>query len=50
MKISEIISLIEEVAPIPLQEEYDNAGMQVGDKNNEAMIAIFLLANKSFRT
>ena len=36
MKISEIISLIEEVAPISLQEEYDNAGMQVGDKNNEA--------------
>lgn len=36
MKISEIISLIEEVAPISLQEEYDNAGLQVGDKNNEA--------------
>ena len=43
MKISEIISLIEEIAPISLQEEYDNAGMQVGDKNNEATGALLCI-------
>lgn len=40
MKISEVISLIEEVAPISLQEEYDNSGLQVGDKNREATGAL----------
>ena len=43
MKISEIISLIEEVAPISLQEEYDNAGLQVGNKNNEATGALLCI-------
>lgn len=43
MKISEIISLIEEVAPIPLQEGYDNAGMQVGDKTREATGALLCI-------
>ena len=43
MKISEIISLIEEVAPISLQEEYDNAGMQVGNKENEATGALLCI-------
>lgn len=43
MKISEIISLIEEVAPISLQESYDNAGMQVGDKTQEATGALLCI-------
>lgn len=43
MKISEIISLIEEIAPLPLQEEYDNAGMQVGDKSREATGALLCI-------
>lgn len=43
MKISEIISLIEDVAPLSLQEDYDNAGLQVGDKNNEATGALLCI-------
>ena len=43
MKISEVISLIEEIAPLPLQEEYDNAGMQVGDKSREATGALLCI-------
>lgn len=43
MKISEIISVIEEVAPLPLQESYDNAGLQVGNKNNEATGALLCI-------
>jgi dinuclear metal center YbgI/SA1388 family protein len=35
MKISEIINSIEEFAPLQLQEDYDNSGLQVGDKNVE---------------
>jgi len=31
MKIREIIEEIEAIAPLPLQEDYDNAGIQVGD-------------------
>ncbi len=36
MRIKEIIQSIEQLAPIPLQEEYDNSGLQVGDPNREA--------------
>ena len=43
MKISEIISLIEDVAPLSLQEDYDNAGLQVGDINNEATGALLCI-------
>ncbi len=31
VKIRDIIDAIEQVAPLPLQEGYDNAGLQVGD-------------------
>jgi dinuclear metal center YbgI/SA1388 family protein len=31
MKIAQIIGAIEEFAPLPLQEDFDNAGLQVGD-------------------
>ena len=33
MLISDIIAAIEQEAPLSLQESYDNAGMQVGDKS-----------------
>lgn len=33
MIVSEITSLIEEYAPLALQEDYDNAGLLVGDKS-----------------
>lgn len=32
MLIGDIISVIEQYAPLPLQEDYDNCGMQVGSK------------------
>lgn len=35
MKIREITSAIETLAPLRLQEEYDNAGLQVGFEQNE---------------
>ena len=35
MKVNEITSAIEQVAPLYLQEDFDNAGMQVGDPNSE---------------
>lgn len=40
MKISDITSAIEEYAPLSLQENYDNSGMQVGDKHWEATGAL----------
>ncbi|HTN67919.1 MAG TPA: Nif3-like dinuclear metal center hexameric protein [Dysgonamonadaceae bacterium] len=36
MRIKEILQIIETLAPLPLQEEYDNSGVQVGDSNREA--------------
>ena len=35
MKISEIISYLETVAPTVYQESYDNAGLIIGDRNTE---------------
>ncbi len=35
MRIKEIIQTIEQLAPIALQEDYDNSGVQVGDINRE---------------
>lgn len=35
MKIREVLSAIEQLAPLPLQEGYDNSGVQVGDINQE---------------
>lgn len=40
MKIKEILHLIEQLAPIPLQESFDNSGVQIGDINQEAKGAI----------
>ncbi|MEG1617667.1 MAG: Nif3-like dinuclear metal center hexameric protein [Bacteroidales bacterium] len=43
MKIREIIQVIEQVAPRPLQESYDNAGVQVGNVENELTSAVICL-------
>lgn len=40
MKISEIISVIESVAPLSLQEQYDNSGLIVGNPNGEITSAL----------
>lgn len=48
MRIKEIISTVEQLAPIPLQEDFDNSGVQVGDINQEAkgvLISIDLTEN-----
>ncbi|WP_243348451.1 Nif3-like dinuclear metal center hexameric protein [Parabacteroides sp. FAFU027] len=39
-KIKEIISAIEEFAPLAFQESYDNSGVQVGDAGQEAKSAL----------
>jgi dinuclear metal center YbgI/SA1388 family protein len=43
LKIKEIITEIERVAPLSLQEEYDNAGVQAGDINQQASGALICL-------
>lgn len=43
MKIKEVIQLIEEIAPLSYQESYDNAGLIVGDKNQEITGVIICL-------
>lgn len=35
MRIKEVLQTIEQLAPLPLQESYDNSGLQVGDANRE---------------
>jgi dinuclear metal center YbgI/SA1388 family protein len=35
MKIKEVCSFLEEVAPLALQEDYDNAGLQCGEESQE---------------
>ncbi len=43
MKIQEILVALERFAPLPLQEEYDNAGLQVGLTEVEASGALLCL-------
>ena len=43
MKIKEILSALERYAPLPLQESYDNAGLQVGVTDAEATGALLCL-------
>jgi dinuclear metal center protein, YbgI/SA1388 family len=43
IKIKDIIREIEKYAPLPLQESYDNAGVQVGDVNQYATSALIAL-------
>lgn len=42
-KIKDILREIEEFAPLPLQESFDNAGVQVGDVNQHATAALLCL-------
>ena len=43
VKIKDIIREIEQFAPLPLQESFDNAGVQVGDVNLQATGALLCL-------
>jgi len=43
MRLSDIIAHLESWAPPVLQEDYDNNGLQVGDKNAEASAALITL-------
>lgn len=36
MKLKDIMAAVERVAPLALQDDYDNAGLQVGDREMEA--------------
>ncbi|MFV0418676.1 MAG: Nif3-like dinuclear metal center hexameric protein [Dysgonomonas sp.] len=40
MKIKEILHIIEQLAPLPLQEGFDNSGVQIGDVHQEAKGAV----------
>ncbi len=40
MKVSDIISALETVAPLSLQEDYDNCGLLVGDPDMECTGAL----------
>lgn len=42
-RIKDIIRAIEEVAPLPLQESFDNAGIQIGNINQKATGALLCL-------
>ena len=43
MKIKEIISLLEQLAPLSLQESYDNAGLLIGNAGNECLGVLITL-------
>ena len=43
MKIKEVISALERFAPLPLQEDWDNAGLQLGLTETEASGALLCL-------
>ena len=43
MKIKEIISALERFAPLPLQDGFDNAGLQIGLTEAEATGALLCL-------
>lgn len=43
MKIREIISVLEKFAPLQLQEDYDNSGLQTGDPDMEVASALLTL-------
>ena len=40
MRIADIIRVLEAWAPPVLQEDYDNSGLQVGDRNAEVRAAL----------
>lgn len=43
MKIKEVISYLEELAPVAFQEDYDNSGLIVGDSNDLVTAALVTL-------
>lgn len=43
VKVSDIASAIEEFAPLPLQEDYDNAGLQVGYPDRKVSAVLLCL-------
>ena len=43
MKIKEVLRALEQFAPLPLQEDYDNAGLQVGLTETDASGALLCL-------
>ncbi len=43
MQISSLIHYLEELAPIPLQESYDNSGLLLGNKNSEITSVLIAL-------
>lgn len=43
MRIKEIVQTIEQAAPLALQEDFDNSGLQVGDVNREATGALLCI-------
>ena len=43
MKIKEVVNALEKFAPLPLQEDYDNAGLQVGFTETEVTGALLCL-------
>jgi len=43
MRIQEIITYLEGIAPTALQEDYDNSGLQVGDKKTEVSKVLLCL-------
>mgnify|MGYP001545590631 CR=1 FL=1 len=43
MKIKEIVSALERFAPLPLQDGFDNAGLQIGLTDAEATGALCVL-------
>lgn len=43
MKVKEITSYLEQVAPLAFQESYDNCGLQVGDPQAEATAALLCI-------
>ena len=42
MKIKEVVEALERFAPLPLQESYDNAGLQIGLTGNEDVSGLLL--------
>lgn len=43
MRIKDVLNTIEQLAPLALQESYDNCGVQIGDVNQEAKAALLCI-------
>lgn len=43
MRIRDLLQTIEQLAPLPLQEDFDNSGVQTGDVNQEAKGALLCI-------